>query len=63
MEAGEVAHWLRALAALPEELGSISNTHMAAHNYLSVALVSGDLKTLHICRENSNAHKILKKQI
>ena len=25
--AGEVAWWLRALAALPEDLGSISSTH------------------------------------
>ena len=31
---GEVAQRLRALAAFPEELGSIPNTHMAAHNCL-----------------------------
>ena len=31
---GELAQWLRGLAALPENLGSIPSTHMAAHNYL-----------------------------
>ena len=30
--AGEMAQWLRALAALPEDLGSNPSTHMAAHN-------------------------------
>ena len=30
--AGEMAHWLRALAALPEDPVSISNTHMTAHH-------------------------------
>jgi hypothetical protein len=29
---GEVAQWLRTLAALPEDLASISRTHMVAHN-------------------------------
>ena len=32
--AGEVAQQLRALADLPEDLGSIPNTHMATHNCL-----------------------------
>jgi hypothetical protein len=32
--AGEVAQWLRALAALSEDLGLISSTYMAAHNCL-----------------------------
>jgi hypothetical protein len=32
--AGEVAQWLRALAALPEDLGSILSTHIEAHNHL-----------------------------
>jgi hypothetical protein len=31
---GEVAQWLRALTTFPEDLGSISSTHMAAHNCL-----------------------------
>jgi hypothetical protein len=32
--AGEMAEWLRSLAALPEDPGLISSTHMAANNYL-----------------------------
>ena len=32
--AGDMTHWLTALAALPENLGSILSTHMAAHNSL-----------------------------
>ena len=31
---GEMAQQLRALAALPEDLGSIPSTHTAAHNCL-----------------------------
>jgi hypothetical protein len=31
---GEIAQGLRALAALPEDQGSIPNNHMAAHNHL-----------------------------
>jgi hypothetical protein len=29
-----MAHWLRALPALPEVLSSVPNNHMVAHNYL-----------------------------
>jgi hypothetical protein len=32
--AGEMAQWLRALAALPEVLSSIPSNHMVAHNHL-----------------------------
>jgi hypothetical protein len=32
--AGEMAQWLRALAALPEVLSSIPRNHMVAHNHL-----------------------------
>ena len=32
--AGEMAQQLGALAVLPEDLGSIPSTHMAAHNCL-----------------------------
>ena len=32
--AGQMAQWLRALPALPEDLGSIPSTHVAAHNCL-----------------------------
>jgi hypothetical protein len=31
---GEIALWLRALVALPEDLGSIPSTHMAAHEFV-----------------------------
>ena len=32
--AGEMAQWLRALAALPEVLSSIHSNHMVAHDHL-----------------------------
>jgi len=32
-EAGEMVQWLRALAAFPEDSGSIPSTHMAAHSH------------------------------
>jgi hypothetical protein len=32
--AGKMAHWLRALAGLPEDPASIPSTNMAAHNCL-----------------------------
>ena len=32
--AGEMAQWLRTLAVLPEDLGSIPSTHMTANNCL-----------------------------
>jgi hypothetical protein len=32
MGAGEMAQWLRALAAFPEDLDSISSIHRAAYN-------------------------------
>lgn len=35
-EAGEVAQWLRAMAALEENLGSIPSTRMATKNYLKL---------------------------
>jgi hypothetical protein len=31
---GEMAQWLRVLDVLPEDLGSIPNTHMTAYNCL-----------------------------
>ena len=34
LQAGEMAQWLRALAALPEVLSSISSNHMVAYNHL-----------------------------
>jgi hypothetical protein len=32
--AGEMAQWLRALTALPEDPSSIPSNHMVAHNHL-----------------------------
>jgi len=32
--AGEMAQWLRALTALPEDLSSNPSNHMVAHNHL-----------------------------
>lgn len=34
--AGEMAHSLRALAALTKDLGSVLSTHMAAHSHLDL---------------------------
>jgi hypothetical protein len=34
IEAGEMAQWLRELAALPAVLSSIPSNHMVAHNHL-----------------------------
>ena len=34
IEAGEMSQWLRELASLPKDPGSIPSTHMAAHNHL-----------------------------
>lgn len=33
-EAGEVAQWLRALAALAEDMSLVHSTHVVAHNHL-----------------------------
>ena len=35
MGAGEIAQWLRALATLLKDPGSIPSTHIAVHNYNS----------------------------
>ena len=32
LEAGEMAQWLRVLAILPEDPGSVPSTHVVAHN-------------------------------
>lgn len=37
-EAGEVAHWLRELAALAEKLDFVPSTDMPAHNLLQLQL-------------------------
>jgi hypothetical protein len=38
VEAGKMAQWLRTLAVLPKDPGSISSRHMAAHNCVRVQL-------------------------
>ena len=38
----EIAHWLRGMAALPEDPGSIPITHMAAHNHLKLQFQGSD---------------------
>jgi hypothetical protein len=43
IRAGEMTLWLRALAALPEDPGSISSTYTAPQEQ-SMTLVSGDRK-------------------
>jgi hypothetical protein len=44
---------LRALAAFPEDLGSIPSNHMAAHNSNS----SGSDSLTQTCTHNTNVHK------
>lgn len=67
--AGELARWVRALALLPGDLGSIPGTHRAAkHSLTSVsghrAFSSGfqwhcmHKVCRHVCRQNTNTHKI-----
>lgn len=52
---------LRALAALPDNLGSRLSTHMAAHNYLQAQnLFFWPLPALHICRVLTHKIKIIK---
>jgi hypothetical protein len=35
-KAGEMAQWLRALSALPEDPGLTPSSHMAAYNHLQL---------------------------
>jgi len=50
-----MAQWLRALDALPEDLGSISSTHKEAHNSRG-----SEPSHRRACRPNTNADKINK---
>jgi hypothetical protein len=56
MRDGELAQWLRALAALSEDPGSIPRTHMTAYN----CQVQGNLIPSYTLtsRQNTNAYKI-----
>jgi hypothetical protein len=70
---GKMAQWLRALAALPKDLGSIPSTYKEAHKP-SVNLVLGGCDTLawppelpgasivyrYSCKPNTHTHKYLK---
>jgi hypothetical protein len=53
--AGEMDQWLKALAALPEDLGSIPSTHVAAYNSSFGNLTPS---CRHTCRQNMSAHEI-----
>jgi len=69
--AGKMAQWLRALAALPENLG-FPGTHRAALSYLLLQLqdiLFWPLQTpnthtvyRYACRENTHIHKIILKE-
>ena len=53
-----MAQWLRALTALPEDLGSTPSIHMAAHNCLQLELLSSTIFTQIHMKANTNVHKI-----
>jgi hypothetical protein len=55
-KAGEMAHWLRALTALPEVMSLIPNNHTVAH------ICNGIQRPLLVClkRETGYIHKINK---
>lgn len=48
---------LRALAALLEDLGLISSTHVAAHS-LATGGTRNKLVRRHICRQNTHTYKV-----
>ena len=51
-----MAQPLRALTALPEDLGSNLSTYMAAHNCLQLQDLTFSHR--HTCRQNAKEHKI-----
>ena len=51
-----MAQWLRALAALPEDPGSIPSTYMTAHNCLN-SCSKGSNTFIQINIQNTNIHK------
>jgi hypothetical protein len=53
-----MAQQLRALAALPEDPGSIPNIHMATHTCLWLKFQAIGPLHRHIRRQNTDAHKI-----
>lgn len=54
----EMAQWLRILAALAEDLGSIPSTHMLAHSYPVPREPMSSLTfiVLNVCRGNTHTH-------
>ena len=54
-----MAQRLRALAVLPKDLDSITNSHMAAHSFSGNPTPSHR----HTCKQNTNVHKIKKKKL
>jgi hypothetical protein len=55
--AEEMAQQLRALAGLPEDLASIPNTHMAAHDCLTSVPGNPTPSHRHTCRQNTSVYK------
>jgi hypothetical protein len=66
----KVAHWSRALAALPKDPDSVLCTHMVAHNHLQLQFQGIQCPLLaslgnqactwcrHTCRQNTHTHKV-----
>jgi hypothetical protein len=59
--ARDMAHWLRALTALLEDLGSSPSMHIADHNCLLLQDLTPSHR--HTCRQNTNEHKNKIKQM
>jgi hypothetical protein len=64
-----MAPWLRALAALPEDLGSVPSPHMAAHNHLNSSpskfgplLANSGTHLVHKHNMHTNFKNIIRKQ-
>ena len=55
-----MAQWLRALAALPEDLGSTPSNHMVAHNCLSLDLMPSSRVQEHMEAKHSYIEYIAK---
>jgi hypothetical protein len=72
--AGEMAQWLRALAALLEDPGFIPSTHTAAHSCLYLQFLGIQCRSWfpwvpvthmmrrHTCRQNTHKHHIFKRK-
>lgn len=47
---GDMAHWLRALAVLTEDLCSILSTHVMVHNHLSLQFQDAHDTEIHVSK-------------